>query len=497
MTNANSHIRWTIRTVSVLALCVAQGALAGMGELDPSFGTAGRVAVTDNYGPHVFELPDARILVAGGATWPDDQAAMVSTSRYLPNGVPDLSYGVGGRATAALPRAVRVDVAALQQDRRLVFAGSYWLSGSANTFAARVDEQGTLDATFANGMSVGNGGTEPQYTSMVVMPSGEILAAISDWTSDRIDRVASNGQRLGSLNAGIAPYRLALQQDGRLVVSGYHRGMHEAVVTRIDAAGQLDHTFGTDGYAAVTTGYDDVLAVDPLTDRVLMCGYYGLVRLTRDGQLDVTFGAPGTGYVSFGSDGVPSSGCAGLIPMRDGGVAYLATRSDASGGGNDQVLVGGLTNLGAVDTRYGGGSGIQPIDLGPVSASPYYDRVQSSLAVTRDGNALLAWPNSTGDTLQLARLDLGGEAAYADPPTSSAPNPPQPPGPPAPTPTPTPTPTPVPTPEPVQHGNGGGGSLGSGDLVVLGLAAWTALRRRRAPGTLAVPVFAHIPGRVG
>ena len=477
MQTSKSQPRWAVHAASLLALCATQGAFAAIGDLDPTFGSAGRVTISSNAGPHVFELPDGRVLIAGRA-WPaSDGVPLFATNRYLPDGTPDRRYGVGGRATAELPRgsSFRVDAAALQQDGKLAFAGSYWTANvGAGPYASRVDESGALDPTFAGGMSIPGDGTEPYYSAMLVMPGGEILAAISDWTSDRIDRYGTDGRFLGSLTGRIAPDQLALQRDGRLIVSGYHREMHKSVVMRIDAAGQLDRTFGTSGYAVVSFDLDHSLAVDPLSDRILICNWHGISRLTRDGQPDTTFGPSGSGQVTFGSDGVPGVRlCAGLIPMLDGGIAYIATRADPTGGGVDQVLVGGLTESGAADTRFGADSGAHTIDLGPISATvDYWNR--PSRFVTRDGNALLTWQNSTSNTLQLARLDLGGEAAYADPPTSSGPNPPQPPDD-----APPPPPPPPPSPDPITHSSGGGGSNDAVNLALLGLIALSAVGRRR------------------
>jgi len=260
-----------------------------------------------------------------------------------------------------------VSTVALQPDGHVVMAGSYWAEGG-QPFVARVDRDGALDRGFgSDGTSEpGSGGTEPFYSSLVVMQDGEILAAISDWGDDRIDRFAPDGRPLGNLSAAIAPWRMARQSDGRLIVIGHHRTLGDMVVMRLDPGGRVDQTFGDNGFAEIDTRHISNMSIEPTSDRIVLCGA-GVVRLTPDGQLDTTFGLRGTGYVAFGSDSVPMFDfCHGMVTPRAGGVVFIGIRQGQGVSGSDRAFVAGLTSIGTVDTRFGAGTGASEIDLGSI-----------------------------------------------------------------------------------------------------------------------------------
>jgi uncharacterized delta-60 repeat protein len=466
--------------VLALSLTKVAPAGAGIGDLDAQFAQGGQVLVADNGGSSVLEMPDGRILVIGLPTTNEGTPATgraIVINRYRASGEPDSSFGQGGRAVANTSLDIMsIGAAALQPDGKVVVAGNYWLKGGL-PFVARLDPTGALDPSFGSGgISKPGGGTEPYYSSLVVLSNGEILAAISDWTSDRLDRFAADGRYLGNLSWAIAPAKMALQSDGRLIVSGYHRTLKKSVVMRIDANGQLDPTFGQAGFARIESGYTGNLSVEPDSDRVVLCGP-GIVRLTSDGQPDTTFGLRGTGYVAFDSDAVPMFDyCNRLLTPRGGGVVFIGIRQGQAAGGYDRAFVAGLNADGTVDTRFGAGSGASEINLGAIKGSRdwYYDTGNSFIA-TRGGNALLTWWSDSDPGLKLARVDLGGtDPVVVVPPTAE-------PAPPPPTAEPAPPPPTAPTPTPTVRsggGHGGGGAFGWIELAAFGLGLGGLARRR-------------------
>src|SRR5262245_9055927 len=250
-----------LRLGALIFLAVPLSATAAVGELDPSFGDNGQVLVAGNFGPHIFELADGRILVAGGAgsgdppamEWPTE-AAM---SLFLPTGVPDASFGDDGRRYIDLfpddDTTSLITAAAVQSDGKLVLAGTYWAGGGL-PFVARINANGAADPSFGSGgvSEPGTGGTEPYYSSVIVREDGSILASISDWTSDRIDQFGPDGRSLGNLiGIDFAPHRMTRQSDGRLIVSGYSRSLKHQGVMRFDVDGTVDPTFGDNGFAAL------------------------------------------------------------------------------------------------------------------------------------------------------------------------------------------------------------------------------------------------------
>jgi len=479
--------RWLQRTVQachvgavVLALCSAVTPLrvmAGVGDLDPQFGTEGHTLIAGNAGPNVLELPDGRILIIGKSTRNDSSehnlSRQVAINRFLPSGAPDTTFGIDGRAIIVLPGDVHlVSAAARQPDGKVVIAVTYWMEGQGGrVVVARIDAEGALDASFGtDGLAAPNqGGTEPFYSSVVLLANGDILATISDWTSDRIDRFATDGRPLGSVYPPIVPWGLAAQSDGRLIVFGWDRDLRQDGVRRVDLNGNVDPTFGKDGFAAVDAGYTSNMSIEPHTDRIVLCGP-GIVRLTPDGQLDNTYGVQGTGYVAPGSDSVPMFDyCNRLSAMWDGSLVFIGIARGQAADGYDRAFLSGLASDGTADLRFGSGTGATEINIGAIrgSTSGWFD-ASSEFVKTRDGDALLTWWTDAG--LQLARIDLNaGSGEDTLPPNPS--------------PSPSPSPSPPASP-PASAGNSGGNAGGGGaltwlDFALVALGAGLASRYRR------------------
>ena len=469
---------WGLQVVALMAMCsMPMGALAGTGDLDQQFGSSGHLEVTGNSGPNVLEFPDGRVVVIGtNAGQPSDSIVI---DRFLPSGQPDASFGDHGRRVVVLPVAdLAISAVAWQPDGKIILAGRY----GSRPFVARVEAGGALDEGFgAGGVAEPgtNGGTEPFYSSVLVLAEGDILATISDWTNDRLDHWDATGRYLGNLIRGaIAPTRAARQSDGRLIMTGYDRTLERHGVVRFESDGSVDRTFGDDGFAALDVGYMGNVSVEPATDRIVLCGP-GLVRLTADGHLDTTFGVQGTGYVPFGSDSVPAFDyCNRLLAMWDGGVVFIGIRSGEAGDGSDLAFTAGLTSAGMADLRFGSGSGESAIQIGAIhGARDWWFDYSSTFVRTHDGDALLTWMTDTG--LQLARIELnGGGGTETWPATPPPPQPPQ-----AESPPPSPSPS-TPTISEDRGSGGGGGALGWLDLALLAFGGWTAIRSRRRAQTM-------------
>jgi hypothetical protein len=271
---------------------------------------------------------------------------------------------------------------------------------------------------------------------------------------------------------------MAQQGDGRLIVSGYHRSLKAMVVMRLDLQGIVDRSFGLDGFATVTDGFTGNLSIEPVGDRIVLCGP-GIMRLTSDGRPDTTFGIDGTGVVGFGKGDLPAIDyCYRVLALQGGGVVYVGIRRGLAAGGHDQALIGGLTPAGTIDRRFGAGSGVAAIGFGPLKGSPdWWFDLDAALIATRSGDALLTWVTAEAyPALFLARIDLGSGASL---PTSPAPVPS--PRPAVATPPPSTTTPPAGTPLPAAGdtpGDGGGG--GRADWALLLLLGLTTGAVRRA-----------------
>jgi uncharacterized delta-60 repeat protein len=250
------------------------------GSLDTGFGTGG-VAWTDFAGStdrayDVAVQPDGKIVVAGYATFtptalPDSDFAV---ARYLADGSPDTAFGAGGTAHAGI--AGRVDfgyAVGVQSDGGIVVAGRAGFDGGSDPDfgIVRFDAAGILDPAFG--------------TAGVV----------------RVDLAGGLWNEAADL---------AIQPDGRIVVSGLARpgGVYVFTTLRLLADGTPDASFGVAGAARTGLGGNDFgRAVALQADgRIVVVGQsstgggdFGVVRYAADGTLDPSLGGTGTVTVDF------------------------------------------------------------------------------------------------------------------------------------------------------------------------------------------------------
>ncbi|MFT3896268.1 MAG: delta-60 repeat domain-containing protein [Thermomonas sp.] len=155
------------------------------GQLDAAFGTRGRVST--DFGNDGFDRarsaalqPDGRIVVAGFAIRQDGSHENFAAVRYLANGALDTSFSGDGMQQVSFGSCCQfANRVLLQGDGRIVLVG-YPDSESADSdfTLARLNRNGTLDATFGTGGRVRtsfgdlNGGAK----DAVLQPDGRIVA---------------------------------------------------------------------------------------------------------------------------------------------------------------------------------------------------------------------------------------------------------------------------------------------------------------------------------
>lgn len=160
---------------------------------------------------------------------------------------------------------------------------------------------------------------------------------------------------------------VAVQADGRIVAAGFAHTNNSIIsdfaLTRYDASGALDPTFGTGGRVRTDFGgrFDEALAVAVQPDgRVVVAGSssdangsdMAVARYNSDGLLDTSFDGDGMALVDFGSEA--SARAVALQP--DGGIVLAGGVSQPVGGGccvADFALVR-LTSVGALDSSFDG-----------------------------------------------------------------------------------------------------------------------------------------------
>jgi uncharacterized delta-60 repeat protein len=332
-----------------LGLLSARAASAA-GELDPAFGSGGKVT-TDfggaETGTALVRQPNGKLVVAGTGT-----AFMLA--RYLPDGALDSSFGVGGKLTdfaGAAPFAL-----ALQPDGYLVVAGAKADAGGSQDGAiARYDAAGNPDPTFGTGgrTTTDFGGTVEAIQGVVVQPDGMLVAcgysgpfggpyavALARYsaTGTLDPTFGVGGVLLADLGAGTSGANaIALQPDGMLVVAGWNGS--SIAVARFTGAGALDGGFGSGGVVTTPIGSEASNAAAVALDAsgaIVAAGstiapYYGdptsmvVVRYAADGTPDASFGG-GDGIVTLGVANAQNAAAAVAV-QPDGRVVVAGTLS--------------------------------------------------------------------------------------------------------------------------------------------------------------------------
>jgi len=338
--------------------------------------------------------PDGKIVVAGAATDASGNS-QVMAARLNPNGTLDSTFGGGSGVVLRQLGAggspfSQANGLALQGDGKIVLAGFASQSGNDQSLIARLNPDGSPDASFAGGAVLhqyGLGGS-PQsfFNSVAIQSDGRVVAAggATDATStnDQVlvarftpagapDTTFAGGAFITQLGAGSSPTSnargLALQPDGRIVIDGPAR----------DAAGH---------------------------------GALFVARLTAAGTLDSSFAGFGFIRPQLGQGSSPNSRANGLALQPDGKVVIAGNASDPVG--HLQLMVARVGANGGLDAGFGsGGVFEQQFSQGPAAFSS-----ATKIALQPDGKVV-----SAGDVRDSAgHLALLATRLLGDPPAISA-----------------------------------------------------------------------------
>ena len=391
-------------------------ALAAPGDLDPSFGTGGKVTLdfggTDR-ATHVALAPDGRIVVLGltDATGGGDFAV----ARFTSAGAPDPTFGTGGKETIGTQPGVN-DIGGgvvVLPDERIIVSGQ---GDATDDFVAkRLSANGTVDPSFGSGgTSVVDFGGNDIPNQMVAQPDGKLVLAGATGTDGHHDFAVARLNADGTPDTGFGSdgkvtidfggddiaYGLAVQADGKIVVAGQGDPDAEMSIARLNADGTLDPTFGSDGEATIDLGGPSgayALALQPDGKIVLAgtttavgAGDFAVARLTSSGSLDPTFN--GTGKQTLGY-GAANEAALGVVVQPNGRIVVMG-----NGGVNHDFPVTRLNSNGTIDTTFGTG-GTVGVDFGATEQD-------GDLALQPDGKLVLAGSTNVhdGDDFALARL---------------------------------------------------------------------------------------------
>lgn len=277
------QVRGLLLTAGLAALAVSSARAASV-LLDPSFGQGGKV-VTDfgsssstAYGAAVQQ--NGKIVVAGTAG--TDSGSDFALARYNPNGSLDATFGEGGVVTTDFANGYDSATSVIIQPDGQILVGGVSDDGDHYCFAlARYNTDGTLDTTFG--------------------PNAD-------------GRVVSFEDQFGDYQV----QGLAVQPDGQLVAAGWSSEalFTSMAVARYNPDGSPDSSFGEGGteVLAPSDSNSTLAAGVAVTNlgQIVLAGFiaqpnipagngadFALTRLLADGSVDPTFGTEGWAVTDF------------------------------------------------------------------------------------------------------------------------------------------------------------------------------------------------------
>lgn len=432
-----------MRTTSTLSLLLfVGGAFAQEGVLDVSFSGDGisgyNFAGLGATGLATAVQADQKIVGVGYAGSAPDQAFAVL--RFNTNGTLDGSFNGGGWVTTSLGPADDIARAvAIQADQKIVVAGNGSAAGFNQGFGVvRYLPNGTLDNSFGTGGIVVQqfGSNTSRAQCVVIQPDGKILvggygnvgvagsAIIARFNTDgSLDAsFGTAGVAAVGTNDGLAGYAMALQTDGKVVMTGQSGAAFSSQVfaLRLNADGTLDTGFGTGGIVttSVGSGVNWGFGIAVQTDgNVVVAGTTSgssgtdvmVVRFTPAGALDLMFDGDGKVNTSLSSGGDQGTGIA-LQP--DGKILVCGF---ASAGASTGTAILRYLEDGSLDPTFGT-NGITITAVGSEGDSGY------GLALQADGRVVVCGVENNGasDLLTVYRYTAGMGTGITDPPAPVA-----------------------------------------------------------------------------
>ena len=202
--------------------------------------------------------PDGKI-VAGGMAQNVPTGTDFALARYNSDGSLDTTFGTGGKVTTDFGSIAEqsTGIAFLTDQGQLKIVAVGAVAGGAtnhNFGVARYNANGTLDSTFGTGGKVVTP-VDPSgadASSVAIASDGTIVVAGAgpNFTLARYDvhgalvpSFGSGGIVIRTMAGGAFPDAIAIQPDGKIIVSGSYGGFFG--LERYAANGTLDTSFGT------------------------------------------------------------------------------------------------------------------------------------------------------------------------------------------------------------------------------------------------------------
>ena len=403
----------------VLVFLSTQVARAGDGDLDPTFGSSGKV-ITDfsarnDIAQAVAIQPDGKIVVVGQSGV--DTVFHSALARYNPDGSLDATFGASGKVLVTLDAAGDLlSAVAILPSGKIIAAGALNQNNANVGFVvARFNANGSLDTSFGNaGRTITTfGDPAAQANALIVQSDGKIVlighsgagpySELNDFALVRYDSEGSldssfgNGGKVrthfdGEFNTGSRAMDAILQADGKIIAVGHYKNegaRRRFALARYLPNGDLDSTFGAGGMVTTQLGDFDAYGMTGVlmaNGKIAVGGFkdarrnndFALARYNADGSLDSTFG--GTGSIINDLFGSSDDVVYSLLALPDGKLVATGHTGDYP---NFRFGLARYNQNGVFDLSFGT-AGKVLTDFGGISSRSFASALQS------DGKIVLA-----------------------------------------------------------------------------------------------------------
>ncbi|MCE5228192.1 hypothetical protein LLG95_01165 [bacterium] len=264
------------------------------GSLDATFNSSADKTI------NILAVQASGRILAGGAftTFNGSPRALITrleSDGALDAGFAPLTTDAGGAS---------VNTIAEQTDGRILIAGTFYsIDGAPRHRIARLHRDGAIDADYNPA-----GGANSYVNAMAVQPDGQVLIGgsfvdVNGMPSVRIARLNPDGTADATFKSGAGATNIvrciALQADGKVLIGGDfigYDGLTRNHIARLNLDGSLDRTY-IPGPTTTKSSIVRCIAAQP-DGRVLLGGYLGyndyttfryFRRFHADGALDATF----------------------------------------------------------------------------------------------------------------------------------------------------------------------------------------------------------------
>src|SRR5213083_808630 len=398
----NAYFHAICATAITLAFVVSGGTvLAVDGDLDPTFGTEGKVLTDFDHSTDIAYAVAIQVdgkLVVVGTTYQDNDFSGedFAVARYNPDGTLDKTFGAGGKVQTDFPGLAAVaSSVVIQPDGKIVVAGgAFPLFTFLGDFkVVRYNPNGSLDTSFGDGGIVTTTFPEGSYAfDVALQPDGKIIAAgtvfvdfnpgdmsdtdfaLARYNPDgSLDTTFGNGGTVTTDFFGNEDdaFSVLIQPDGKIVAVGSANdpaSFYDFAAVRYLSNGTIDTTFGVAGKVHTDFGdqnFDRARSTALQPDgKIVAAGFaisqnggvqnFAVARYNSNGILDTTFSGDGKTQIDFGNC---CQSATKVLLQSDGKIITVGGSNGESS--EDDFLLARLTPRGSLDATFGVGGEVR------------------------------------------------------------------------------------------------------------------------------------------